>query len=412
MTTSSFGDTLPASFLGVSQQPALADTHPFPNAVNSEWNTVKVLKKKARILILDDEELVVKVVQRFLQREGYEHFITLTDSTHAIETITNENPDTVLMDIQMPQVSGLEVLHQRKSIPQLLYTPFIILSANHDIETKQLALELGATEFLSKPVEHIELILRVQNALIVKSHFDHLSNYTKMLEQRVNERTLLLERSRTQILQCLARAAEYRDNETGRHVMRVGIFCRLIAEQLHLPASFCRQIELAAPLHDLGKIGIPDSIMLGTHKLSEAEYEVMKQHCEIGRRILDPFAAEEIELLSDPAINREELPESMRIPLMTMAARIAQTHHEKWDGSGYPLGLKGEQIPIEGRITAVADVYDALCSERPYKPKFSLEKSLEIMLSERGTRFDPNVLDAFCERLPAIEKIRRKLSDD
>jgi putative two-component system response regulator len=383
-----------------------------PVAEMPEWDAVKRLKKKAKLMIIDDEELVVKVVQRFLQREGYEHFITLTDSTKAIDTILREQPDTVLMDIQMPEVTGLDILHKRRAIPNLQYTPFIILSASQDVETKQLALEMGATEFLAKPVEQIELILRVQNALIVKNHFDHLSDYTRVLEQKVTERTKLLERSRTQILQCLARAAEYRDNETGRHVMRVGIFARLIAEQLGLPASFCRQIELAAPLHDLGKIGIPDSIMLGSHKLSEAEFDIMKKHCEIGRRILDPFAAEEVELLRDPTIDRDELPESMRIPLMTMAARIAQTHHEKWDGTGYPMGLKGEQIPMEGRITAAADVYDALCSERAYKPRYSLEKSLEIMLSERGTRFDPNVLDAFCERLPAIEKIRKKLSDD
>jgi putative two-component system response regulator len=178
-----------------------------------------------------------------------------------------------------------------------------------------------------------------------------------------------------------------------------------------LPRTFCVQIEMAAPLHDLGKIGIPDSILLSPDKLSDEQFVAMKKHCEIGRKILDPFAAEEVELLRDPHVNKQELPETMRLPLLTMAARIAQTHHEKWDGTGYPLGLKGEAIPIEGRITAVADVYDALCSQRPYKPQYNIEKALEIMLSDRGTRFDPQVLDAFCEKLPTIEKIRRLFGD-
>ena len=378
----------------------------------AELNASQSIRKNAKLMIVDDEKLIISVVRRFLQGDGYQNFVTLTDPTVALEAMINERPDAVLMDINMPKVSGLDILRQRKAIPELKYTPFIILSASQDRETKKQALELGATDFLGKPVEQVELILRVQNTLIVKQHFDHLSNYARDLEQKVTERTRLLERSRAQILQCLARAAEYRDNETGRHVLRVGKYARVIAEKLALPKTFCLQIEMAAPLHDLGKIGIPDSILLSPNKLSAEEFDVMKKHCDIGRRILDPFAAEEVELLRDPKINKHELPESMRLPLMTMAARIAQTHHEKWDGTGYPMGLKGEQIPIEGRITAVADVYDALCSQRPYKPEFSIEKALEIMLADRGTRFDPNVLDAFCHKIGVIEKIRKTFGDE
>jgi putative two-component system response regulator len=247
---------------------------------------------------------------------------------------------------------------------------------------------------------------------MLKQHFDALSNHARELGLEVQERTRQLERSREQILQCLARAAEYRDNETGRHVVRVGKYCRTISEQLGLPVEFCKQIELAAQLHDLGKLGIPDSILLSPDKLTTEQFETMKKHCDIGRAILNPFAAEEIEQLRKYQAGQTDLPASLRAPMLSLAARIAQTHHEKYDGTGYPLGLSGEQIPIEGRITAVADVYDALCSKRPYKEDFPVEKALGIMLAERGTRFDPVVLDAFFEKISTIEKIRHSLQDE
>ncbi len=379
---------------------------------SNELSAAESFKSRAKIMIVDDEKIVTSVVRRFLQADGYKNFVIITDPREAMEAILKEMPDVVLLDINMPEVDGMEILQHRRNYSELNFTPFIVLSACQDSVVRQQALEYGATDFLAKPVEQVELKLRVQNTLIVKQHFNHLSCYAKDLENKVKERTILLERSREQILQCLARAAEYRDNETGRHVIRVGKYARVIAEKMGLPATFCTQIEMAAPLHDLGKIGIPDAILLSPNKLTAEEFDVMKTHCDIGRGILDPFAAEEVQLLRDPKINRNELPDSMRLPLLTMAARIAQTHHEKWDGTGYPLGLKGEMIPIEGRITAVADVYDALCSHRPYKQGFGIEKSLEIMLADRGTRFDPDVLDAFCEKIARIERIRKLLSDE
>jgi putative two-component system response regulator len=316
-----------------------------------------------------------------------------------------------LLDVMMPEVSGLDILRERRRIPSLQLTPFIILSGSQDLEVKQEALEHGATDFLGKPVEKIELTLRIKNALLLKQQYKDLEVHAHELEQEVQERTRQLERSREQILQCLARAAEYRDNETGRHVVRVGKYARVVGERLGLPKEFCGQIELAAQLHDLGKIGIPDSILLNPGKLSEEEFAVMKRHCEIGREILDPFAADEMEELRQNKSDPARLPSNLRSPLLVLAAKIAQTHHEKWDGTGYPLGLKGEQIPIEGRITSVSDVYDALCSVRPYKEGFSVEQALRIMLAERGTRFDPKVLDAFVDQIPRIEKIRKAYSD-
>jgi putative two-component system response regulator len=379
--------------------------------VESARNAAIERIKQSKIMIIDDEQLVIKVGRRFLQSEGYENFVTLTQSTGAVERIEQEQPDVVLLDVMMPEVSGLEILRERRRIPSLQLTPFIILSGSQDLEVKQEALEHGATDFLGKPVEKIELTLRIKNALLLKQQYKDLEVHAHELEQEVQERTRQLERSREQILQCLARAAEYRDNETGRHVVRVGKYARVVGERLGLPKEFCGQIELAAQLHDLGKIGIPDSILLNPGKLSEEEFAVMKRHCEIGREILDPFAADEMEELRQNKSDPARLPSNLRSPLLVLAAKIAQTHHEKWDGTGYPLGLKGEQIPIEGRITSVSDVYDALCSVRPYKEGFSVEQALRIMLAERGTRFDPKVLDAFVDQIPRIEKIRKAYSD-
>lgn len=367
--------------------------------------------KQSKIMIIDDEQLVIKVVRRFLQSEGYENFVTLTHSSGAVERIEQEQPDVVLLDVMMPEVSGLDILRERQRVSSLQLTPFIILSGSQDLEVKQEALEYGATDFLGKPVEKIELTLRVKNSLLLKQQYKDLETHAHELEEEVQERTRQLERSREQILQCLARAAEYRDNETGRHVVRVGKYARVVAERLGLPKEFCGQIELAAQLHDLGKIGIPDAILLNPGKLTEEEFAVMKRHCEIGREILDPFAADEMEALRQNKSDPARLPSNIRSPLLVLAAKIAQTHHEKWDGTGYPLGLKGEQIPIEGRITSVSDVYDALCSVRPYKEGFSVEQALRIMLAERGTRFDPKVLDAFVDQIPRIEKIRKAYSD-
>ena len=379
--------------------------------VESARNAAIERIKQSKIMIIDDEQLVIKVVRRFLQSEGYENFVTLTQSTGAVERMEQEQPDVVLLDVMMPEVSGLDILRERRRIPSLQLTPFIILSGSQDLEVKQEALEHGATDFLGKPVEKIELTLRIKNALLLKQQYKDLEVHAHELEQEVQERTRQLERSREQILQCLARAAEYRDNETGRHVVRVGKYARVVGERLGLPKEFCGQIELAAQLHDLGKIGIPDSILLNPGKLSEEEFAVMKRHCEIGREILDPFAADEMEELRQNKSDPARLPSNLRSPLLVLAAKIAQTHHEKWDGTGYPLGLKGEQIPIEGRITSVSDVYDALCSVRPYKEGFSVEQALRIMLAERGTRFDPKVLDAFVDQIPRIEKIRKAYSD-
>ena len=367
--------------------------------------------RQAKVMIIDDEMLVIKVVKRYLSAEGYANFVMVDDSRQALEKIWEEQPDVILSDIHMPEVSGLDILRARQKNAKLTSIPVLILSGSSGNEVMREALELGATDFLAKPVDPYALSLRVQNALIVKSHHDHLASYALDLEEQVSRRVKQLEDSREQIVHCLARAAEYRDNETGEHIIRVGKYCRVIAEELGFPEKYCREIELGAQLHDVGKIGIPDSILLNPGRLTSEEFDVMKTHCGVGLEIMEPLSQQDGERVRSHASSGGFIMESVDSPMLQLAASIARTHHEKWDGTGYPEKLAGEAIPIEGRICCVADVFDALCSERPYKPKFPLKKCLEIMLSERGTRFDPKVLDAFFARFAEIEEIRQTYND-
>ncbi len=356
--------------------------------------------KLAKIVIVDDEPLVIRVVRRFLSTAGYQNFTTISDSTQAVEAISREKPDVVLMDIMMPEVSGLDILKYRQVDETMKYIPFIVLSASSDKETKRKALELGATEFLNKPVDPSDLVLRVRNALFVKAHQDQLSNNAELLEKQVQIRTLQLQKSREQIIHCLANAAEFRDNVTGKHVIRVGMFAAVIARQLGMDEMYCSRIRLAAQLHDVGKIGIPDSILMSPDRLSNSEFDVMKRHCQIGGQIIEPLAQQDRQIYGEDECS-----------MLVLASNIALTHHEKWNGKGYPFGLKGEQIPIEGRITAVADVFDALTSARPYKEAFDQQRSLEIIASERGSSFDPAVVDAFFAEIETIRSIHAEYSD-
>ena len=352
----------------------------------------------AKIMIVDDEPVNIKVVQKYLMGVGFERFITITDSKAAMEMIRSESPDLILLDVMMPGVSGLEMLEEIRCNQKTRLTPVLILTASSDGPTKLTALILGATDFLAKPVDPNELALRVRNALVVKAHQDSLSNQTVSLEALVHARTQELVRSRQEVIHCLARAAEFRDEDTGHHIIRVGKYAKAVALQLGLSKRHADLIEHAATLHDVGKIGIPDAILLKPGKLEPDEFSLMQTHCDIGRRIL----------LKLPSKGSDSTGGS---PVLKMAAIIAQTHHEKWDGSGYPLGLAGENIPIEGRITAVVDVFDALTNKRNYKQAFHVEKSRGIIESQRGNHFDPAVVDAFLSQWDYILSIRNRYSD-
>jgi putative two-component system response regulator len=384
------------------------------NAPTYQDITPGVDPQMSRIMIVDDESINIRVVRKYLEKVGYQQFIELTDSTQALTTIMREQPDVVLLDVMMPEVNGLEILHAVRNEPSLRDLPVIILTAASDGTTKLEALDLGATEFLPKPVHQVELILRVRNALLIKSHLDELANYWERLECLVRERTKELEKSRKEVIDCLARAAESRDGETGQHVVRVGRYAGVIAQQLGFPRDYVELMEEAAKLHDVGKIGIPDAILLKPGKLESSEYEVMKSHCILGTEIIQEMPKDSNRgtvAKHNPTKQIREILSRDGSPLLTLAALIAQTHHEKWDGTGYPFGLKGEEIPIEGRIVAVADVFDALCTKRHYKPSFSLTKCFEFLHERRGKHFDPKVLEAFFTKHKEVIAIQQQLAN-
>lgn len=368
-------------------------------------------RAQSKLMIVDDEPINIKVVQKYLECEGYRNFVSTTEPREVMELIRNESPDTILLDIMMPNVSGLEILRAVRNSQKHKHIPVIILTAASDSETKRLALNLGATDFLGKPVDANDLMPRVRNALVVKAHHDQLVNYAEQLTYEVRMRTAELTRNRLEVVHCLARAAEYRDNDTGRHIIRVGRYVGILARQMNLSEEMVELMELASPLHDVGKIGIPDAILLKPGKLTPEEFEIMKSHSQLGMKIFDLLGAEEKSLVRKHTNIGQKIFKDMESPLLVMAGRIAMTHHERWDGKGYPNGLAGDQIPVESRITAVADVFDALSSHRPYKSAIPLDKCFAMIKEESGEHFDPKVVDAFFEKKDAIAEVHTELAD-
>jgi putative two-component system response regulator len=318
----------------------------------------------------------------------------------------------LLLDIHMPHISGLDIVRVMALDPVMQHIPVLILTASTDPRVKRKALDLGASDFLAKPIDPNELLPRVRNAIILKQHYDMASDEATRLEQQVERRTQELEATRQQLILSLARAAEHRDNDTGNHVIRVGRYAAIIASAMNYPKQKLSMLEQAAQLHDVGKIGIPDSILFKPGKLDHDQYELMKRHCALGRQIIQPISDKDWEILKTHTRKGESLLHVRSSPLLMLAARIAQTHHEKWNGQGYPLGLSGTDIPLEGRIVAVADVFDALSSARPYKIAFPRQKCFEILEEGRGEHFDPDVLDAFFSKADEIIETQLKLMDE
>jgi len=362
-------------------------------------------------MIVDDEPLNIDVVQGYLEMEGYQNVFSTDHAPQALPQISLHKPDVVLLDIHMPHINGFEILAAMRKDPTLAQTPVVILTASSDDETKIRALRTGATDLLCKPVHREELLARLTNVLQVKAWQDHLRGYSEELEEAVRLRTFELETSRLEVIQCLARAAEFRDDDTGQHIVRVGRYARLIGEELGLPKPVLDILEPAAQLHDVGKIGISDTILLKPGKLTPEEFDLMQSHCGFGKRIVDLLPDSEARLLRAHTELGAKIMDVGGSPILAMAKRIALTHHERWDGSGYPLKLAGIDIPLEGRITAVADVFDALSSKRPYKAAFPLDKCLSILEEGRGTHFDPQVLDAFLARRAQIIAIQIELAN-
>ena len=374
--------------------------------------TVLEKLKRLKIFIIDDEEATVLTTKRYLEQAGYDNCIYTTDPTKAIQLAIKQMPDLILLDIRMPDINGLEILKLMKQNPLLRHVSVVMLTAETEPKIKNQAFELGANDILQKPIEALELIPRVQSALVVKTHLDQAANQKAELEKQVQSRTKELFQSRQQIILSLARAAEHRDDDTGNHVIRVGVYSAMIARQLGWKPDVIEMLQQAAQLHDVGKIGIPDSILLKPGKLDPEEFTLLKKHCMIGKNIIAPYDSQERDALRAHTRLGQSILHIRSSPLMMMASCIAQTHHENWDGHGYPLGLEGEDIPIEGRIVAVADVFDALSSKRPYKEAYPREKCFEIMREMRGKKLDPKLVDTFFACGKEIVQVQMELADD
>lgn len=330
----------------------------------------------SKILVVDDEPQFAKVVKRVLNRAGHDNVTTVTDPHEAVRLFQELLPDAVLLDLNMPGLSGYEVLEALG--PHLAvagYPSVLMLTADADEEKRRKCLAHGARDFIQKPFDPIETTLRVRNHLELHALFRDARRQQDILAEKVAARTRGLERAQLEILERLARAAEFRDDDTGDHTRRVGELAESLAKLLDLPAAECATIRIAAPLHDIGKIGIPDAVLLKPGKLTQEEFDQIKTHTTTGARLLAG---------SDFA-------------LLQLAEQIALSHHENWDGSGYPNKLREDGIPLAARLTAIADVYDALTHDRPYKKAWTHEAACNEIESLAGRKFDPRVVRAFLD---------------
>jgi putative two-component system response regulator len=328
----------------------------------------------SRILIVDDQEANVRLIEFILDSAGFQHLTHTTDSRRVLELCSAFLPDILLLDLQMPHLDGYAVMAQlSRELPLQEYLPVLVLTADITTEAKQRALASGANDFLSKPLDTTEVILRIKNLLRTRWLQAELRQHNETLEAKVLERTRQLAEAQHEILDRLAIAAEYRDDDTGQHTKRVGKLAAIIASGLGQSENQIEVLRLAATLHDVGKIGVPDRVLMKPDKLTAEEFEIIKSHTNIGAEILG----------------------KSRFSILQMAREIAVSHHERWDGTGYPQGLKGEQIPLSGRLVAVADVFDALTHERPYKKAWPLEKAIAEIKAQSGRQFDPHLVNVF-----------------
>ncbi len=327
----------------------------------------------------------------------------------AMSAIRKWSPDVVVLEMANAPPSGLDVLSAIRADGKLRELPVLAIVEDADAEMKSQAWKAGATEFISSCLDSFELVTRIGNVISVAQFKQHMLDHEKRLQEELGFRTLDLRSSNQQLVFCLARAAELRDDETGQHVRRVGAYSAWIAKQLGLDEQFVSRIELAAQLHDIGKLGVPDRILLKDSALDDSEQQTMQKHCAMGRKIVQESGDENARRAH--ADNGHALLGETDSELMQMAARIAQTHHEHWDGSGYPLGLTGQEIPIEGRITAVADAYDALSSTRPFRAALPRNECFDILRQQRGTQFDKKVVDVFLSDINAVIAIQIQFAD-
>jgi putative two-component system response regulator len=327
-----------------------------------------------RVLIVDDNAANVELVEQVLEQSGYTDVLSTRDAMSVPDLCAEHVPDLLLLDLHMPGLSGYEVMAAIRELlepPQSM--PVLVLTADASRDARHKALSMGARDFINKPLDPTELLLRVGNLLRTRQLQQQLESRNTLLDEAVRIRTVQLEQARLESLVVLATMAEYHDYATANHTQRVGLTAAMIAQSLELPEQFVSTIQDAALLHDVGKVGISDRILLKPGRLTPEERATMMRHVEIGALILG----------------------QARSPVLRAAAEIARTHHERWDGQGYLAGLSGEDIPLAGRITAVADVFDALTHERPYKSAWAADRALSEIKAQAGLQFDPRVVDAF-----------------
>lgn len=338
-----------------------------PTVTSFAGATTPLALDQASIIIVDDERKNVTILERLLSRAGFANVFSTTDPRSAAELCEQHPPDLILLDYNMPHMDGIELLARLKSIIGAgSHVPVIMLTGDMSMDTRRRALEAGAVDFLTKPFNNVEVVLRIRNHLEVRSLYVNMEGLVQL-------RTRQLESTYQEMLERLAQAAEFRDDETGQHTRRVGEQSAWIAAALSMSAEEVELVRQAAPLHDVGKIAIPDAILLSDRRLTPEEMAVMRTHTTIGARLLANGKSE----------------------LLRMAERVALTHHERWDGTGYPQGLAGDSIPIEGRIVGLADFFDALSHDRRYRRAWPRQRVLAEIVAESGRHFDPHVVDAF-----------------
>ena len=341
-----------------------------------------------KVVIIDDTHMVVAMLQHLVCKLPGCVAVCFTDPVAALNWCMHNEPDLVIVDFMMPELNGtslVEKFRQRYST-----IPVLMVTANHATELRHRALEIGVTDFLNKPLDNIEFLARARNMLALRASHKATAERAITLAAAVQKATQqLVEQERITIF-CLAKAAEYRDPETGSHILRMAHYSRHIGRVLGLSVEQQDLLFEAAPMHDIGKVGTPDAILLKPGKLTPEEFEIMKQHAATGSQVLRATSS----------------------PLLQVAAEIAHTHHEKFDGTGYPRGLAGEDIPLFGRIVAVADVFDALTSERPYKKAWSVEQAMQLLTDGKGRHFDPACVNAFFTDRDEVLQIRLRFADD
>lgn len=342
------------------------------------------------VLIIDDQSTGRKILNELVQSIDPELKVETFDNPFdALERAAQQTPDLVLTDYKMPELDGVGFTQRFRAIADCTDVPLVVVTVVEDPEIRYQALDAGATDFLVRPVDQYECRARCRNLLMLRKQQKIIKNRAHWLEEQVSLATRQIRLREKETLLRLAKAGEYRDEGTGNHVLRMAKYARLIAEQLNLSGPECDEIELAAPMHDIGKIGIPDNILLKPGELTRAEWRIMMTHTSIGHEILRESPSRYIQ----------------------MGAAIALTHHERFDGSGYPNGLKGEQVPLIARIVAVADVYDALTSERPYKLAWTSDDAIAYLKHQSGRHFDPTCLNAFLSQIEGVHDVRRELRD-